>query len=173
MHFNHCGALHRIRSALNTHCHDIKSHKICPLYHVSSIKPSIFSEKYFHQCTVQKTEIFNSWQRVCVLTCPSNNSFNVINSHHHHRTSSIQFIFLDKFIHLPSYVSLHSEGSSYRLGILVPITLNTSCLFYFLGCYAEFGSSNWLKHQFEPNCHPEHGGNTFQRSTATKLAYIL
>jgi len=49
-----CGALHRIRPALNTHRHDnIKSHKICPFYHVSSIKICI-SEKYFHQCTKDK-----------------------------------------------------------------------------------------------------------------------
>lgn len=83
-------------------------------------------------CTTKDRD-FYSWQRLCVLTSPSNKSFNIINSHHHHRTSSIQLIFLDKFIHLPPYVSLYSEGSTYRLGILIPITLNTTCLFLFSG----------------------------------------
>jgi hypothetical protein len=128
----HCGALHLIRPALNTHPHDnIKFHKICPFYHVSTV--------YFLKnisISVKKTEIFDSWQRLCVLTSLSNKSFNVINSHHHHQTSSIQFIFLDKFIHLPPDVSLYNKGSSYRIDILVPVTLNTCLVYlYFLGWY--------------------------------------
>jgi len=86
----HCGALNRIRSALNTHRHDnIKSHKIYPFYHVSSVS---FLKNI--SISVRKTEIFDSWQRLCVLTSLSNKSFNIINSHHHHWNSSIFFIFL-------------------------------------------------------------------------------
>ena len=97
----HCGVLYCIRPAMNTHRHDnIKSHTICPFYHVSSVSfPKNVS------ISTQKTQNFDSWQWLCVLTCLSNKRF-VINNHHHHRTSSIKFIFLAQFIHLPPCITI-------------------------------------------------------------------